>query len=133
IIVPRVPISRRTILRGLGASVALPFLDAMQTARAASSAKFPVRLGVVFMPNGVRADAWTPEGQGSSFKMSPILAPMEKHRADISIFTNLSHKNCEAGDGHYAKTANWLTGTPIAKTTGKNLHCGVSMDQVLAA
>lgn len=85
------------------------------------------------MANGVRADAWTPEGQGNEFKMSPILSPLEKHRADVSIFTNLGHKNCEQGDGHYAKTANWLTGTPITKTTGKNLRCGVSLDQVFAA
>ncbi len=121
------------MLRGLGATVALPFLDAMRPLRAAEAAKYPVRLGVIFMPNGVRQDAWTPEGAGADYKLSPILQPIERHRGEINVFSHLSHKNCEAGDGHYAKTANWLTGTPIAKTTGKNLHCGVSMDQVLAA
>lgn len=133
LIVPRAPISRRSLLRGLGASVALPFLDAMRPLRAAGAAAFPVRLGVLFMANGVRADAWTPEGEGRDFKLSPILSPLERHRADINIFTHFGHKNCEHGDGHYAKTANWLTGTPITKTTGKNLHCGVSLDQVLAS
>lgn len=132
-VVPRAALSRRAVLRGLGASVALPFLDAMRPLRAAESRKYPVRLGVIFMPNGVRQDAWTPEGAGRDFKLSPILQPIERHRGDINILTQLSHKNCEHGDGHYAKTANWLTGTPIAKTTGKNLHCGVSLDQVLAA
>ncbi len=133
IIIPRQPMSRRSVLRGLGATMALPFLDAMQTARAAQSAKFPVRMGILFMPNGVRSDAWTPEGQGTAFKLSPILSPLEQHRNDISVLTNMGHKHCEEGDGHYAKTANWLTGTSITKTTGKDLRCGVSMDQVMAA
>jgi hypothetical protein len=131
-IIPRTPLSRRTMLRGMGASIALPFMDAMQAARAAGTTKFPIRMGVVFMPNGVREDAWTPQGEGNDFEFSPILKPLEKHRSDLAVLTQLGHKNCEAGDGHYAKTANWLTGTPIAKTTGKNLHCGVSLDQVLA-
>jgi len=131
-VVPKQPLSRRTILRGIGATVALPFLEAMQPARAASSAKAPVRMGILFMPNGVRQDMWTPEGEGTGFKMSPILQSLERHRSDINIFTQLSHANCKGGDGHYAKTANWLTGTEIAKTTGKDLHCGVSVDQVMA-
>ncbi len=105
-LIPRQPISRRSVLRGLGASVALPFLDAMQTARAAESAKFPVRMGILFMPNGVRSDAWTPVGEGKTFKLSPILSPLEQHRNDIAVLTNMGHKHCEEGDGHYAKTAN---------------------------
>lgn len=127
--------SRRSVLRGMGATIALPFLNAMvPTTRAAQAqaAKFPVRMGVVFMPNGVHAQRWTPEGAGTDFKLSPILQPLEKHRGDINVLTNLGHQNCRQGDGHYAKTANWLTGTPIAKTTGKDLRCGVSMDQVFA-
>jgi hypothetical protein len=102
------------------------------TARAAASVKAPVRMGFIFMPNGVRQDRWTPEGQGRDFKLSPILQPIERHRGDINILTNLGHENCEGGDGHYAKTANWLTGTEIAKTTGKDLRCGVSVDQTFA-
>lgn len=132
ILVPRTPLSRRTVLRGLGASVALPFLDAMQSVRANSAPQLPVRLGVLYMPNGVREDRWTPEGQGGDFKFSPILKALEPHRRDVAVLTQLGNKNSEKGDGHYAKTANWLTGTPIAKTTGKDLHCGVSMDQVMA-
>ena len=132
IIIPRAPLSRRTLLRGMGATLALPLLDAMQSARAAQASKLPVRMGIIFMPNGVRQDCWTPEGEGMNWKSSPILSPLERHRRDVSIFTNLSHKHCEEGDGHYAKTANWLTGTSITKTTGKDLRCGVSMDQLLA-
>lgn len=128
-------LSRRTVLRGLGATVALPFLDAMRprSARAAAAAGVgPTRLGFLFMPNGVREDRWTPEGTGADFKFSPILSPLESLRQDITVMTGLGNRASLTGDGHYAKTANWLTGTPIAKTTGKDLHCGVSVDQVLA-
>src|SRR5580692_1020026 len=97
-IVPRPALSRRAMLRGMGAAVALPFLDAMRPLRGAESGKYPVRLGVIFMPNGVRQDKWTPEGEGTNFKLSPILQPIERHRADLNIFTRLGHKNCEAGD-----------------------------------
>lgn len=131
--VPRDPLSRRAVLRGLGAAVALPFLDAMRpTARAAQAKAFPTRIGVLFMPNGVHPDKWTPEGTGSDFKFSPILESLERHRGDVNVLTQLGHANCRGGDGHYAKTANWLTGTEIEKTTGKNLRCGVSMDQTFA-
>ena len=106
IIIPREPLSRRALLRGMGATVALPFLDAMRPLRAASATNFPVRMGIIFMPNGVRQDCWTPTGEGRDWKASPILSPLEKHRGDVSIFTNLGHKHCEEGDGHYAKTAN---------------------------
>lgn len=131
--VPRHPLSRRAVLRGLGATVALPFLDAMRpTARAAQAKAFPTRIGVLFMPNGVHPDKWTPEGTGKDFKFSPILQSLERHRGDVNVLTHLGHANCRGGDGHYAKTANWLTGTEIEKTTGKNLRCGVSMDQTFA-
>lgn len=89
-------------------------------------------MGFLFMPNGVREDRWTPEGQGTDFKLSPILNPLEAHKKDITVLTGLGNRASLSGDGHYAKTANWLTGTPIAKTTGKDLHCGISVDQVLA-
>ncbi len=128
------PISRRTMLRGMGATLALPFLEAMRPlGRAANAARAPVRVGVLFMPNGVRQDAWTPTGEGKGFQFSRVLQPLEAWRNDITVVTNLGHKVAEKGDGHYAKTANWLTGTPITKTTGKDLHCGISVDQVIAA
>ena len=127
------PLSRRTVLRGLGATVALPFLEAMQPRRVrAAAAAAPTRLAFLFMPNGVREDRWTPEGQGREFQLSPILSPLEARKRDITVLTGLGNRASRGGDGHYAKTANWLTGTPIAKTTGKDLHCGVSVDQVFA-
>lgn len=131
LLISRETMSRRSVLRGMGATIALPFLNAMVPNARATKA-LPVRMGVVFMPNGVHPERWTPTGEGKDFQMSPILKPLEKHKDGLNILTNLGHENCEQGDGHYAKTANWLTGTPIAKTTGKDLRCGVSMDQVYA-
>ena len=79
------PIPRRTLLRGTGAALALPWLEAMipTHARAATTDSRPTRLAVLFMPNGVRADAWTPTGQGRDFELSPILKPLENLKEDI--------------------------------------------------
>lgn len=125
---------RRSFLRGAGATLALPFLDAMRPLMAAgSSASIPIRIALLYMPNGVRADRWTPDGKGKGFKLSPILSPLEKHRQDLLILTGLQNKASFTGDGHYVKTGGWLTGTTITKTTGSDIAAGgVSMDQIAA-
>lgn len=128
-------LERRTLLKGLGATLALPALDAMRPlmAKSAGGTPFPVRIALVYMPNGVRQDRWTPEGSGSRFKLSPILSPLEKHREDLLILTGLQNKASFSGDGHYVKTGGWLTGTTIAKTTGSDINAGgISMDQIAA-
>ena len=125
---------RRSFLRGAGATLALPFLDAMRPLMAAgSSARMPVRIALLYMPNGVRPDRWTPDGDGSRFKLSPILSPLEKHRDDLLVLTGLQNKASFTGDGHYVKTGGWLTGTTITKTTGSDIAAGgISMDQIAA-
>jgi len=125
---------RRSFLRGAGATLALPFLDAMRPLMAAgSSGSHPVRIALLYMPNGVRQDRWTPEGDGSRFKLSPILSPLEKHREELLVLTGLQNKASFSGDGHYVKTGGWLTGTTITKTTGSDIAAGgVSMDQIAA-
>ena len=125
---------RRSFLRGAGATLALPFLDAMRPLMAAgSSASLPIRIALLYMPNGVRADRWTPEGKGKGFKLSPILSPLEKHKQDLLVLTGLQNKASFSGDGHYVKTGGWLTGTTITKTTGSDIAAGaVSMDQIAA-
>ncbi len=128
-------LERRTMLKGMGATLALPILDAMRPlmARTTGGSAHPVRLAMLYMPNGVRADRWTPDGTGSKFKLSPILSPLEAHREDLLVLTGLQNKASFSGDGHYVKTGGWLTGTTIAKTTGSDINAGgISMDQIAA-
>ncbi len=128
-------IDRRTMLKGIGATLALPALEAMRPlmAKGTAGTTFPVRMALLYMPNGVRADRWTPEGTGSRFTLSPILSPLERHRDDLLVLTGLQNRASFTGDGHYVKTGGWLTGTTIAKTTGSDINAGgVSMDQIAA-
>ena len=130
-------LTRRTVLRGAGAALALPWLEAMQAAFAHGSSttpmERPIRLAALFYPNGCRQDRWTPEQTGRDWKLTPQLEPLGERQADVSVISGLWHKATNTGDGHYVKDAAWLTGTTITKTTGVDLNSGgVSMDQVAA-
>lgn len=127
-------ISRRTMLRGMGAALALPALDLMMPARAAATtAKPPVRMACIYFPNGVWQDNWIPKEAGHSYTMPYSLEPLADFRKDMIVYSGLDKANSRQGDGHYAKTANFLTGEPVAKTTGKNISAGgISMDQLAA-
>jgi len=132
-------LSRRTMLKGLGACVALPFLEAM-TPPNISVERFmetnrPQRLSVFYFPNGVRTDYWTPKGWGSEFELSPILKPLSSFKKDMLILGGLKNNlvDVRGTDGHYSKTAPFLSCMAITKTTGSNISTnGVSMDQVVA-
>src|SRR4051812_46515417 len=82
---------RRTILRGLGTTLALPFLDAMvpALARAQSLAKPPTRLSIVYLPNGIMMDKWTPDAEGAGFKLKPILEPLAPFKDRMLILSGL--------------------------------------------
>ena len=126
------PISRRTALKGLGATLCLPMLDAMRPLRA-EVAKSPVRMAGLYMANGVCPGAWAPKGAGRDFELSPILDPLAPHKDDILVLRELWNAASDTGDGHYVKTGGFLTGTTITRTTGSDLRSGaVSMDQVAA-
>jgi len=85
------------------------------------------------MPNGVNPFAWSPCGVGREFVLSPILEPLANLRSEILIFSELANRATDTGDGHYVKTAAFLTGTTITKTTGSEICSGgVSVDQVAA-
>jgi hypothetical protein len=113
-------------LRGVGASLALPYLDVMRsTTRAAgTSAAPPARLACVFQPNGVYPPAWDVQGVGRDFKLAQILAPLERWKDDIIVMSNLDNIGAK---GHVQMTGAWLTGVPIHE-----LQSGVSLDQMVA-
>src|SRR3954465_12849143 len=138
---------RRTFLRGLGATVALPFLDSMLPAfssvtRAAGSK--PVRLGYVYTPNGIvgacdkspRPLMWTPKTTGADFEFSPTMKALEPYREQLNVFSGLAQVNGRAlGDGpgdHARATATFLTGVHPRKTGGADFQLGISADQIAA-
>lgn len=126
-------ISRRTMLRGMGAAMALPALDIMMPVKAAAAAKAPVRMACIYFPNGVWQKSWIPEAAGTDFELPYALEPLAGFKQDINVFSGLDKAASRQGDGHYAKTANFLTGEPVAKTTGKDISAGgISMDQLAA-
>jgi len=89
-------------------------------------------MAMLYMPNGVNPWAWTPEGKGADFKLSPTLQPLQDLKSDITVLTNLWNENSKSGDGHYVKEAAWLTCQTIKKTPGEDIANGVSVDQLAA-
>ena len=128
-------LSRRTVLRGVGAALALPLLDSMRPALAAET-KAPVRLAFSYIPNGVTVRDWKPTGEGAGFEFSRILKPLEPFRQDIMVLSGLDHHNAEAlGDGggdHARAGACFLTGVHPRKTAGADIQAGISVDQLVA-
>ncbi|NRB47951.1 MAG: DUF1552 domain-containing protein [Saprospiraceae bacterium] len=132
-------ISRRTMLQGLGASMAIPFLEAMVPVGIDPSRYYeknsPKRMAIFYFPNGVREDKWTPKGWGTNFELSPTLKPLEAFKKDLIILSELKNNlvDVRGTDGHYTKTAPFLSCFNITKTTGANINVnGVSMDQLAA-
>ena len=137
-IVTKKAISRRTILHGLGATVALPLLDAMipaLTAAVNTPAKPIRRLGVVYHPNGVIYDKWLPKGVGADFELSPTLAGLQPFRDKLIVVTGLSMDQAEAlGDGggdHSRACGGYLNGVHVRKSDTV-VEAGMSMDQIAA-
>ncbi len=127
------PLSRRTLLRGAGATLALPWLEAMTPAKASAAVEQPKRFAFLYMPNGVNVKAWSPEGTGRDFKFSPTLEPLAPYKDQLLVLQNLWNAASKDGDGHYVKETAILTSTRISKTLGEDLNCnGISMDQVAA-
>lgn len=126
-------LSRRTFLRGAGVSLGLPLLDAMTPAFGAVAAPPPVRMACLYFPNGVWEKDWVPSTSGAGYELPSALQPLAPHRDDVLVLSGLDKKHSHQGDGHYAKTANFLTGLPVHKTTGKDLSVGqASVDQYCA-
>jgi hypothetical protein len=127
-------LSRRTVLKGAGAAIALPLLDAMIPARTAwanTAAAIKPRIGYVYFPHGAVQKFWTPEGTGKDFKFSPILKPLEGMRDYVTVVTNLRNKPGESTDPHGIIEATWLTCT-VPNSPGQTGIAGISIDQVAA-
>lgn len=139
-IVSKKAIPRRTVLRGMGAALALPFLDSMMPAftpilRAAPPVK---RFGVVYLPNGVIIEKWTPAVEGAAFEFSPILAPLEPFRDRLLVLSGLTQNagglTAKSGAVHGRCATKFLTGAiprPFGQE-GNDFHADVSIDQVMA-
>jgi len=126
-------LSRRTFLRGAGAMIALPFFESLLPARAASAVRPPKRMACLYFPNGAWPDAWVPKKTGSDFELPFSLTPLEKLKQNVIVLSGLDKAQSRGGDGHYAKTANFLTGLHVQKTIGKDINVGsASVDQVVA-
>jgi hypothetical protein len=137
-------LQRRTFLKGLGASMALPMLECMQpgltlsTAAAAETATAaPVRMAFVFFPNGAIMPNWKPEGEGTDYTLSHTLEPLKDFRGDFNVISGLAQDNGRAkgdGPGDHARCAStYLTGAHPVKTSGANIKVGISVDQMAAA
>jgi hypothetical protein len=129
-------LNRRTVLRGMGAALALPFLDSMVPAfaQSAQTAARPVkRLGIVYVPNGIRMEHWTPVGQGLDWETTQILEPLAPYRKDMLIVSGLTNAYGPQSSGVHARASTkFLTGMPPKFTQGADLSAGISMDQIVA-
>jgi hypothetical protein len=129
--ITKMSLSRRSVLRGIGATIALPFLDAMVPALTATAktAATPVRrFGTVFVGLGERPSAWRPPTDGVNFEPSPILKPLEAYRDHLTVVSNL----CTPINGHAPTAAAWSTGALAKATIAEDVLLGVSVDQVVA-
>ena len=139
-IITKKALARRTVLRGLGTTLALPLLDGMipaltATVRTAAAAK--PRLGVVYVPHGAVMNNWTPSTQGAGFEFSPILQPLESYRDRLLVLSGLNHAPAaqmpgDPAGGHGRITGAFLTGVHAKPTEGADFEAGQSFDQIAA-
>ncbi len=137
----RSPLSRRTALKGLGVSLAMPWLEAMQPSRALQAADAvvstpPLRMAFLFVPNGVNTAHWTPERTGYGYDLPSILQPLANVQDDLLVLSGLTQDKGRAngdGAGDHARSASvFLTGAQPRKTEGADIRSGISVDQLAA-
>ena len=126
-------INRRMLLKGVGASIALPALDSMFPALA-NSPKPACRLAVVYVPNGIIMKDWKPSASGPDFAWTRILKPLGPFRPEITVLSGLANHAAEKarGGGHAKATGSFLSGAAPKYTAGPDVHAGVTFDQLLA-
>jgi hypothetical protein len=140
-IITKMSLPRRTFLRGIGATLALPFLDAMVPALSAAAKAYPKRLGFIYgSPNGIIQSEFVPKTVGSNFELSPILSPLAPVRDHVLVLSNLAHRQADSfGDGngdHPRGTAVWLSGVHAWDRRGggsaDTVTLGTTADQIAA-
>jgi hypothetical protein len=124
-------LARRTFLRGAGATLALPLLDAMVPAFAQAPATGP-RLGFVYVPHGAIMTRWTPDTTGRGFEFKDILQTLEPYRDRLSIVSGLHHKAADSTAVHSLSPTTWLSGVRPKPTQGVDAFAGVTADQIAA-
>jgi len=122
-------LSRRTFLRGAGATLALPFLDAMVPALTAATPPRK-RLGFVYVPNGVIVEQFVPAKEGADFEITTILKPLEAFKDQLVVISNMVR--AEPSNNHAVSSGSWLTGTRPKRTDGPDFRIGTSIDQIVA-
>jgi hypothetical protein len=125
-------VPRRTMLRGLGATLALPLLESMVpalTAQNRTAAAPTRRFGAIFVPMGERPNQWTPATTGAGFEFSPILKPLESYRDAVTVVSNLDRP---LQGTHAVSSGTWLTGSAPKRTEAEDFVAGISLDQVIA-
>ncbi|HLI84049.1 MAG TPA: DUF1552 domain-containing protein [Bryobacteraceae bacterium] len=130
--ITRKHLSRRTFLRGMGVTMALPLLDAMVPALSADTKVTP-RLGFVYLPHGAIMDQWTPTQEGAGFEFPRILKPLEPFRDTINVVTGLHHKAADTTAVHSLSPTTWLSGVRPKPTQGVDAYAGITADQIAAA
>ncbi|MBK5291716.1 MAG: DUF1552 domain-containing protein [Acidobacteriia bacterium] len=130
-------LSRRTLLRGVGAAVSLPWLESISSGAPAtvgeSLTEPPLRTAFMFMPNGVRPDYWAPAGDGEDYEITHHLKPLESLKSEFLLIENLWNKNSVGRNGHWPKVPAWLSGGFVERTTGGDLDSGgATVDQAAA-
>ena len=136
--VTKTALSRRTVLRGLGTALALPFLDAMTPAfaRGQQRTAAPLRFGGVYVPNGAPignspTTSWMPKAAGE-LEITPILTPMAPHKQHVTVIGNLSRAGGKNATDHAVSSAGWLSGVVAKQTEAEDISLGITIDQVLA-
>jgi len=133
--VTRKHLPRRTFLKGVGVSLALPLLDSMIPARtllAQTAAKPLARLGFVYVPHGAIMDKWTPATEGAGFEFTPILKPLEPFRDRLNVVSGLGHRAADTTAVHSLSPTTWLSGVRPKATQGVDAYAGVTADQIAA-
>src|SRR3954467_14213600 len=127
--------SRRTMLRGMGVSMALPWLESLNVwgdvaKGAAVASEAPVRLAVLFAGNGFHSKEWWAKGEDKSMELGQVLAPLTNYREKMLFIRGLFNEQALKGNIHSSQTGNLLSGAPLA--SGGEIHSGTSIDQFLA-